>query len=128
MTRSRVSTAVMIAIVAIVAYGCATGTSAVAASTHGSASVYRSATAYVQLAPDQAFNRAENDIQLATARLYEEYQRHLKAYNAVDFDDLILRTVELFGIVYIFNPVDETILGGAQHDDLAADLGSSLPR
>jgi hypothetical protein len=53
-----VSTAVMIAIVAIVTYGCATGTSAVAASTHGSASVYRSATAYVQLAPDQAFNPA----------------------------------------------------------------------
>ena len=33
-------------------------TSAVAASTHRSASVYRSATAYVQLEPDQAFNRA----------------------------------------------------------------------
>jgi len=58
LTQSRVSTAVMIAIVAIVAYGCATGTSAVAASTHGSASVYRSATAYVQLAPEQAFNPA----------------------------------------------------------------------
>ena len=36
--------------------GCATGTSAIAASTHGKASVYRSATAYVQLAPEQAFN------------------------------------------------------------------------
>lgn len=29
-----------------------------AASTHGRASVYRSATAYVELAPDQAFNPA----------------------------------------------------------------------
>jgi ATP-dependent DNA helicase Rep len=48
------------------------------------------------ISPDQAFNRAENDIQLATARLYEEYQRHLKAYNAVDFDDLILQPVVLF--------------------------------
>ena len=38
--------------------GCATGTSAVAASTHGRASVYRSATAYVQLAPEQAFDPA----------------------------------------------------------------------
>ena len=48
------------ALVAAIAatYGCATGTSAVAASTHGRASVYRSATAYVQLAPDKAFNPA----------------------------------------------------------------------
>lgn len=37
---------------------CATGASAVAASTHGKASVYRSATAYVQLAPEQAFSTA----------------------------------------------------------------------
>jgi hypothetical protein len=60
-TQSGVSTPVVIAVVAvvaIVAYGCATGTSAVAASTHGSASVYRSATAYVRLVPDQAFNPA----------------------------------------------------------------------
>ena len=39
-----------------------------------------------------------------------------------------VRTVELFGIVYIFNPVDEAILGGTQPENLAADLGSSLPR
>jgi hypothetical protein len=38
--------------------GCATGGSAAAASTYGKASVYRSATAYVQLAPEQAFNPA----------------------------------------------------------------------
>lgn len=37
---------------------CATGTSAVAASTHGRTSVYRSATAYVQLAPEDAFEPA----------------------------------------------------------------------
>ena len=36
-----------------------------------------------------------------------------------------VRTVELFGIVYIFNPVDEAILGGSQPDDLAADLSST---
>ena len=46
------------AAIAIATSGCAAGTSAVAASTHGRASVYRSATAYVQLAPDQAFNHA----------------------------------------------------------------------
>jgi ATP-dependent DNA helicase Rep len=32
----------------------------------------------------------------AAARLYEEYFRHMKAYNAVDFDDLILLPVLLF--------------------------------
>jgi len=37
---------------------CATGTSAAAASTYGRTSVYRSATAYVELAPDQTFNSA----------------------------------------------------------------------
>ncbi len=46
--------------------------------------------------PDQAFNRAEDALQLATARVYEEYQRSLRAYNAVDFDDLILHPVILF--------------------------------
>ncbi len=46
--------------------------------------------------PDQAFNRAENDVQIAISRVYEEYQRGLKAYNGVDFDDLILHPVVLF--------------------------------
>jgi hypothetical protein len=48
----------LVAAIAIGLCGCATGTSAVAASTHGKASVYRSATAYVELAPDKAFNPA----------------------------------------------------------------------
>lgn len=43
------------AVIAIGTCGCATRTSAVAASTYGRATVYRSANAYVQLAPDQAF-------------------------------------------------------------------------
>ena len=45
-------------IAAIGSYGCATGTSALAASTHGTASLYRSATAYVSLPPERAFNPA----------------------------------------------------------------------
>ena len=49
---------VLVAAMVIGICGCATGTSAVAASTHGRASVYRSATAYVQLAPEQAFDPA----------------------------------------------------------------------
>ncbi len=34
--------------------------------------------------------------QVAAAALYAEYNRHLKAYNAVDFDDLIMQPVLLF--------------------------------
>ena len=61
MKRPLVMTSAAVALVtaiAIATCGCATGTSAMAASTHGKASVYRSATAYVQLAPEQAFNPA----------------------------------------------------------------------
>jgi len=44
--------------------------------------------------PEQA--RAEADAEtLPAALLYQEYQRCLKAYNAVDFDDLILQPVRL---------------------------------
>ena len=39
--------------------------------------------------PDQAMHNAEGDDQVFAA-IYEQYQRHLKAYNALDFDDLIL--------------------------------------
>lgn len=37
-----------------------------------------------------------NPDQLPAALLYREYERYLKAYNAVDFDDLILQPVLLF--------------------------------
>ncbi|MBA1332476.1 hypothetical protein QQ73_15735, partial [Candidatus Endoriftia persephone str. Guaymas] len=36
------------------------------------------------------------DLDTRNAIIYAEYQRHLKAYNAVDFDDLILLPVQLF--------------------------------
>ena len=39
--------------------------------------------------PDTAMRTAENDIQQRDAILYKEYIRHLRSYNAVDFDDLI---------------------------------------
>jgi len=45
----------LVAAIAFGACGCATGTSAVAASTHRKASLHRSASAHVQLAPDDAF-------------------------------------------------------------------------
>ena len=46
--------------------------------------------------PPQAMLDAENDIDARFAQLYERYQRQLKAYNAFDFDDLILQPVNLF--------------------------------
>ncbi|MCW8910706.1 MAG: DNA helicase Rep [Gammaproteobacteria bacterium] len=46
--------------------------------------------------PDQALTEAEHDIDARFARFYARYQRQLKAYNAFDFDDLILQPVLLF--------------------------------
>jgi ATP-dependent DNA helicase Rep len=42
-----------------------------------------------------AMSEGDEQTQLA-ARVYEEYQRHLRAFNAVDFDDLILLPAVLF--------------------------------
>ena len=47
--------------------------------------------------PEQALSEAEGDaVTVAAARLYEAYNHHLKTYNAVDFDDLIMLPVLLF--------------------------------
>lgn len=47
--------------------------------------------------PEQALADAAGDaITVAAARLYEAYNHHLKTYNAVDFDDLIMLPVLLF--------------------------------
>ena len=46
--------------------------------------------------PEQALSRAEQGLEHRAARLYGAYQRALRAYNAVDFDDLILLPVQLF--------------------------------
>ncbi|HHH44753.1 MAG TPA: ATP-dependent DNA helicase Rep [Gammaproteobacteria bacterium] len=43
--------------------------------------------------PPQAIQQAESEFGTAAALLYAEYQRNLKAYNALDFDDLILQPV-----------------------------------
>ncbi|GAA0558615.1 DNA helicase Rep [Halomonas salifodinae] len=45
--------------------------------------------------PGQALSHAADEDELFAARVYEAYNRHLKAYNAVDFDDLILLPVVL---------------------------------
>ena len=46
--------------------------------------------------PQQALSHAEDQDQDYAARLYEAYVRHLKAYNAVDFDDLIYLPAIMF--------------------------------
>lgn len=46
--------------------------------------------------PDQALEKARNPREQTAAIVYIHYQRTLKAYNAVDFDDLILQPVNLF--------------------------------
>src|SRR5450830_44396 len=46
--------------------------------------------------PDQAKQLADEDLTHAAAKVYQIYQQTLKAYQAVDFDDLIKLPVELF--------------------------------
>ena len=48
------------------------------------------------LPPSHAVSAASSTGEQAIAMLYERYQRALKAYNAVDFDDLIMIPVMLF--------------------------------
>ena len=46
--------------------------------------------------PDAAAVTAEDALEVAAAKIYQLYQQTLKAYQAVDFDDLIRLPVELF--------------------------------
>lgn len=48
------------------------------------------------VSPQRAFEIASTTQEMRAAKLYERYQRQLKAYNAVDFDDLIMLPVVLF--------------------------------
>ena len=47
------------------------------------------------LTPEEAVKKAADDHARRQARLYLDYHRHLQAYNAMDFDDLIARPVHL---------------------------------
>lgn len=48
------------------------------------------------ISPQQAQELADNGKAQFHARLYDHYQRQLHAYNAMDFDDLIVMPVKLF--------------------------------
>ncbi|MCP2254775.1 DNA helicase-2 / ATP-dependent DNA helicase PcrA [Prauserella aidingensis] len=47
---------------------------------------------------ESAGSHATNDFERRAAEVYVEYQRRLSQANAMDFDDLIMRTVELFQV------------------------------
>jgi ATP-dependent DNA helicase Rep len=47
------------------------------------------------VSPDEALARATDGLEATAARLYREYERHLLACNAFDFDDLILKPARL---------------------------------
>ncbi len=48
------------------------------------------------LSPEEALALCKSPREMLIAQVYEGYERSLKAYNAVDFDDLILKPVQLF--------------------------------
>ena len=48
------------------------------------------------ISPEKAFEVATSSHEVHAAKLYRRYQRQLKAYNAIDFDDLILLPLQLF--------------------------------
>jgi len=48
------------------------------------------------ITPQQALASADGPLEILCSRAYEAYERSLRAYNAVDFDDLILVPVRLF--------------------------------
>ncbi|RBP31921.1 ATP-dependent DNA helicase Rep [Marinobacter pelagius] len=46
--------------------------------------------------PEEAYSKAADEREQRIALIYKRYNEYLKAYNAVDFDDLILLPVQLF--------------------------------
>ncbi len=48
------------------------------------------------IGPEEALSTAPDNVTATAARVYAAYRRTLRAYNAVDFDDLILLPAELF--------------------------------
>ncbi|MFN8016172.1 MAG: 3'-5' exonuclease [Acidimicrobiia bacterium] len=54
------------------------------------------------ITPAQALEKADFDTTRTVAKIYAEYERRLRAANAVDFDDLLVKTVEML-------KMDETV-------------------
>ncbi len=47
------------------------------------------------LAPEHVAPDNQDNVQRLAAQVYAEYQRHMQAYNALDFDDLIVKPAQL---------------------------------
>ena len=64
----------------------------------GSKAVYRNISSMKNemITPKVALERAEMDSQETIAKIYAEYEHRLRNANAVDFDDLLLKVVEMF--------------------------------
>ena len=60
-------------------------------------SIHRTISAFKNelVTPSMALERAEMDTQVTVAKIYAEYEQRLRSANAVDFDDLLVKTVEL---------------------------------
>lgn len=55
-----------------------------------------SAAKNAMVSPAQYRSRATDQLEEKVALVYESYERRLRASNAMDFDDLLVRTIELF--------------------------------
>ena len=77
---------------AILAELLANADKALVRTTQGRISAWKNAL----IEPEAALELAEEPLVLASARVYAEYERTLRAYQAVDFDDLIRLPAQLF--------------------------------
>ncbi|MDO8341427.1 MAG: UvrD-helicase domain-containing protein [Candidatus Woesebacteria bacterium] len=61
------------------------------------------------LNPDAYFEIAKGDIAQTVFQIYKLYEKRLKEINALDFDDLLLKTVKLFEVSKVINKWKERI-------------------
>ena len=61
------------------------------------------------LNPDAYFEIARGDIAQTVFQVYKLYEKRLKGINALDFDDLLLKTVKLFEVPKVINKWKERI-------------------
>lgn len=80
-----------------------------------------------RLVPYQtALSQAVNSLECARAEIYRDYERRLKVQNSVDFDDLILLTIQLLQkhpeVQAKIHQRYQMILSDESHDSSTADL------